>query len=465
MQKEHIFREYDIRGIFDIDLDQEIVTCIGERIGALLKDANQKSISIGYDARVHSKQLFEWLTDGLHLHSIKINDLGLIPTPTAYFATFSPTLANTNSIMITGSHNPKEYNGFKITLLGKPFYGQSIQALKNSIAQTPKPHPTNPQPKAITQVPILEEYQAFLIDHFQTLRDFPHPIAIDCGNGVAGVALIPVLQALNIDFVALYADPDGDFPNHHPDPSEAKNLQDLKRLMHDQQIPIGLAFDGDADRIALLSTRVAYQGDELTILFAHQIAQEIAPQKPIIIGEVKCSSVMYDEIDKIGTSVMYKTGHSNLKVKLKELNASFAGEMSGHLFFNDRYFGYDDGIYAGLRALELFLHSSIESVEEQILSLPKLCSTPEEKIPTTEDKKFQIIATLQKKLQNPNQEFPKIKQIIDIDGIRVVFENGWALIRASNTTPVLVTRFEAKTQEDLELYKAQMLSLIEDELR
>lgn len=457
MQRDHIFREYDIRGIFQKDLDFDIVTKIGYGIGALLKANGEQEISIGYDARNHSKILFEWLAQGLSIQGITIYNLGLVPTPVAYFATF--TSPSKSSIMITGSHNPKEYNGFKITLSAQPFYGQAIQKLKTSIASFSSIDPSLDSPHA-HPVKTLDSYIDFLTEHFQSLKNFPHKVAIDCGNGVAGIGIIPVLKNLGIDFTALYEVPDGDFPNHHPDPSEKKNLKDLRDLMVQKNIHIGLAFDGDADRIALLSTNHSYAGDELAILFAQQIAQEIAPQKPIIIGEVKCSQNMYQECDKLGKSIMYKTGHSNLKVKLKELNASLAAEMSGHIFFNDRYFGYDDAIYAGLRALELFLTSSILEVESKILSLPQLCSTPEEKIPTEENQKFQRIDNLIEKLKHPPKDFPKILNLITIDGVRIVFEEGWALVRASNTTPTLITRFEAKNQDKLQQYQKHVLSLL-----
>lgn len=457
MIKDHIFREYDIRGIFEEDLTQELVNKIGFSLGKLLRENQQDAICIGFDARTHSPILFEWLIQGLSVHQIKIYHLGLIPTPVAYFATFDSNLAIQNSIMITGSHNPKEYNGFKITLFGKPFYGQAIQNLKQSIQNLP---PFQPQNLQIQKTETLQIYIDFLTQHFQALKNFPQKIALDCGNGVAGIGILPVLKNLNIDFVALYAEPDGTFPNHHPDPSEEENLHDLKQLMKDQNIGIGLAFDGDADRIALLSTNHCYKGDELAILYAREIAREIAPKKPLIIGEVKCSQIMYDECNKLGQSIMYKTGHSNLKVKLKETNASLAAEMSGHLFFNDRYFGYDDAIYAGLRALELFLNQSVEEVETSILSLPKLYSTPEEKIPTQENQKFQIIQNLIDNLKNPPKDFPKIIDLITIDGVRIIFEEGWGLVRASNTTPVLVTRFEAKTQEKLQEYKTKTLMLL-----
>lgn len=458
MNFDHIFREYDIRGIFQKDLNKEIVYKIGYTLAEVLKSKNENAINIGFDARVHSPILFEWLKDGLQSQGIKVFNMGLIPTPVAYFSIFCGKYAN-SSIMITGSHNPAEYNGFKITIAKEPFYGKEIQSLKEKIYSLSLFH--TPQNQEIERIDVLSEYIAHLTAHFTPLKNFPYPIVVDCGNGVAGVALEPILKHLNIAYTPLFIEPDGTFPNHHPDPSEEKNLQDVKRVMKEKNIPIALAFDGDADRIALLSTNHSYKGDELAILFAQSIAKEIAPKKPIIIGEVKCSAVMYEECNKIGTSIMYKTGHSNLKVKLKELNASLAAEMSGHIFFNDRYFGYDDAIYAGLRALELFLNSSIEEVENLILSLPKVYSTDEEKIPTNEEIKFALITKLQESLSHPPKDFPKILDVINIDGVRIIFEKGWGLVRASNTTPVLVTRFEAQSQELLELYKAQTLALLD----
>lgn len=306
---------------------------------------------------------------------------------------------------------------------------------------------------------MLEQYQAFFIKHFSRLKDFPYEVVFDYGNGVGAIGLEPVLKALNIKHISLFEVPDGTFPNHHPDPSEEKNLRDVKAAMKSRQIPIGIAFDGDADRVALMSENHNYKGDEMAILFAKDMAKHIA--SPVVIGEVKCSQVMYDEINRIGKAVMYKTGHSNLKTKLKELNAHLAAEMSGHIFFNDRYFGYDDALYAALRALELFLEMTPAQMESFINALPKLYSTDEEKIATTEEKKFGQIAALQKALENPPADFPHIQEIITIDGVRVIFDNGWALVRASNTTPVLVTRFEATSQKDLECYKQQVLRLLD----
>ena len=430
----------------------------------------------------------------LNTSDLQIYDLGMIPTPCAYFSLYMDNGVD-SSIMITGSHNPPKYNGFKITILKKPFYGEDIRKLGEKITQnlgdssdsnaesiessanleceSTESTAQNPQ---IQKLNALQSYVDFLTAHFQNLKNFPHKVAFDCGNGVAGIALKSVLSNLNIPHLPLFFEPDGNFPNHHPDPSEDKNLIDLQNAMKKNDIKIGIAFDGDADRIGLLTQSYHFKGDELAILFAKQIAK--SGTKPVVIGEVKCSAIMYSEINKFGSAIMHKTGHSNLKVKLAETNAHLAAEMSGHIFFNDRYFGYDDAIYASLRALELFLDSSIEGVENAIKSLPQMFSTSEEKIDSTEDKKFEIIKKLAKKLneirlqqsanqsksdsQNATQDFPKITDIIEIDGIRVVFDNGWGLIRASNTTPVLVTRFEATNRECAELYKRQMLLLLSE---
>lgn len=456
-----IFREYDIRGIYNKDLTKDIVFSIGKYLAIELKKRGGTSIAIGYDARTHSVNLFDYLSNGMSSEGIKIYFMGMIPTPVAYFSLyhqFCDIKSIDASVMITGSHNPPEYNGFKITMLKEPFYGKDIQEIGKCVES--RVYKFEERDRDITNIDALGEYIDFLTNHFSTLKNFKYKVALDCGNGVAGLAIIDVLKNLKIDFVGLYTNPDGNFPNHHPDPSVEKNLDDLKKAMKEKEIKIGIAFDGDADRLALLSENYSFKGDELAILFAKKMLEN--GLKPTIIGEVKCSMTMYDEINKIGKAIMYKTGHSNLKVKLKETNAHLAAEMSGHIFFNDRYFGYDDAIYSSLRALELFLDSSVEEVENSIKSLPQMYSTPEEKVESSEEEKFKAIENLAKKLQNPPSDFPKIIDIITIDGLRVVFENGWGLVRASNTTPILVTRFEAKTKELADLYKQKMLDLLED---
>ncbi|OBV29669.1 phospho-sugar mutase [Helicobacter sp. CLO-3] len=465
-----IFREYDIRGIYEENLTRQNVFGIGFLLGKYIADTTPESttIAIGYDARVHSPVLFEWLKDGLLASGCEVVFMGMIPTPVAYFATFQEDVPSglkssiRHSVMITGSHNPPQYNGFKITIDRKPFYGDMIRALGERLQSTDIAYQASQ--KEVQKIDMLARYQDYLIKHFARLKDFKYEVVFDYGNGVGAIGLESVLDALNIKHVSLYEKPDGTFPNHHPDPSEAKNLESVKSYMKAHDLQIAIAFDGDADRVALMTPRHDYKGDELAILFARDIAK--TTPNPIVIGEVKCSQVMYDEIDKIGKSVMYKTGHSNLKTKLKELGAHLAAEMSGHLFFNDRYYGYDDALYAALRALELFVGRTPSEVEGEILALPQYFSTLEEKIHTTEEVKFKTIERLKSRLESikaeSNANFPAIKDIIDIDGVRVIFDEGWGLVRASNTTPVLVTRFEARSKEKLESYKNSILKLLKE---
>ena len=296
------------------------------------------------------------------------------------------------------------------------------------------------------------EYIKYMIKEFSHLNLKNNSFIFDCGNGVAGTVLRDILDGLKIKYNIIYETPDGTFPNHHPDPSVSENLLDIKQELATKNYALGFAYDGDADRIAVLSSKYNFKGDVLALFFSRFI------DNPIVIGEVKCSQIMYDSINTYGKAIMYKTGHSNLKMKIKETNASLAAEVSGHIFFNDRYFGYDDAIYSTLRALELINNGFDFNREYE--ELPKLFSTDEINIDTTEEIKFKIIDTLKEKLKNPPLDFPIIKRIITIDGLRVEFENGWGLIRASNTTPKLVTRFEAINEEYAILYQEKLLELL-----
>ncbi len=443
-----IFREYDIRGIFERELTFESVSKIGYFLGLEIKKIGEY-VSIGYDARIHSPKLFEWLSSGFNHAGVKVLGCGLVPTPVNYFSNYTSFegIVPSGSVMITGSHNPPEYNGFKITLDKAPFFGEQIYALGKKVLET---HIQIPLDSTHTKIDALEQYIDYMVTEFAALKGEEN-IVLDFGNGVGSVALLPILNKLGIKYKALYPDPDGNFPNHHPDPSEEENLEDLKHAIG--FLDIGFAFDGDADRIALLTKQNNIKGDIIALLFAKRM------QNPLVIGEVKCSQVMYDEINKIGRAVMYKTGHSNLKVKLKELNATFAAEVSGHLFFNDKYFGYDDALYSALRILEL-RHQGVD-FDAEVEALPKVYNTEEIKVKTTEEKKFRIIEQLQELLKNPPEDFPKIKEIITVDGLRIVFEHGWALVRASNTTPILVTRFEGESLELAELYEVKTNRLIQ----
>ncbi|WP_299549119.1 phosphomannomutase/phosphoglucomutase [uncultured Helicobacter sp.] len=460
-----IFREYDIRGIYGKDLVRENVVRIGYLVGLELHKRGGATLGVGFDARLHSKEIFDWFCQGVLASGITPYHLGEIPTPVAYYALyceFEGGLQLDGSVMITGSHNPPEYNGFKITLLKEPFFGEQIYALQREFDTlnwefVEKKIPLNIEIKTLNALDLYVEY---LCKEFAHLKGFKIPISMDCGNGIAGVGITKILDRLEIAYNGLFLEPDGNFPNHHPDPSEEKNLSFLHEEVC-QKGGIGFAFDGDGDRLAVIkytpSGNKVYKGDELAIIFANTIPN------PVVIGEVKCSLNMYESIDKIGKAIMYKTGHSNLKVKLKESNAQMAFEVSGHIFFNDRYFGFDDATYAALRVLELVHFKGLE-FDRVLESLPKLYSTDEIKIKTTEEEKFASVERLKKILKDSSAlpvNFPKIVDIITIDGVRVVFEEGWGLIRASNTTPVLVTRFEAKSDSLCKVYQKALLELLE----
>ncbi len=445
-----IFREYDIRGIVGEDLTKDITKLIGYFLGKRVKEIGDY-VSVGYDARIHSPSLFEYLTSGLNFAGIKVLNMGLVPTPVNYFSNFIDFegITPAASVMITGSHNPKEYNGFKITFNKKPFFKDDIYSLGDEVLKNLDLE--IPDSVAFKKIDVKSRYIDFILKEFSSLKGVKGKFVFDCGNGAAGVVIEDILKKLDLNYKTLYCEPDGNFPNHHPDPTIEENLKDIKKELK-EWADVGFAYDGDADRIAVLTKNKNIKGDELALLFAKGM------ENPIVIGEVKCSQVMYDEINKIGKAYMYKTGHSNLKVKLKELNADLAAEVSGHIFFNDRYFGYDDAIYATFRVLEL-LKKGID-LEGELEKIPKTYSTEEIKVKTTEEEKFRIIEKLKELLKNPPKDFPKIKDIVEIDGLRVIFENGWGLVRASNTTPVLVTRFESKDKDTAKLYEEKLNEMI-----
>jgi len=399
-------------------------------------------------------------------YSLKI-DLFITSTPVNYFSNYQtldqliPSAINhplstinhypDASIMITGSHNPKEYNGFKITLDKAPFFGDDIYALGDEIIENQDLEIEDNLDKIDIDVKSL--YVKYMIEEFKELKGLNLKIVADCGNGVAGVVIEDIFRGLELNAKGLYCEPDGTFPNHHPDPSIEENLKDVKKaLLEDGDI--AFAYDGDADRIAVITKKHNIKGDQLALLYT------LIMDKPTVIGEVKCSKIMYDELARRGAkAVMYKTGHSNLKVKIKELNADLACEVSGHIFFKDRYFGFDDAIYATLRVLEL-INRGID-LDAELEKLPKLYSTDELKVKTTDEQKFKIIENIKELLNNLPEDFPKIVDVIDVDGLRINFEHGWGLVRASNTTPILVTRFEAESEELAKLYEERVNWLIE----
>ncbi len=444
-----IYREYDIRGIYEKELNEESVTKIGY---ALASKIEGEYVSVGYDARSHSPILFEYLVAGLNAGGKKVLDMGLVPTPVNYFTNYQEWdgVTPSASVMITGSHNPSEYNGFKITVDKAPFFGEDIYALGSECEAMKMPSKVE---RDVTKIDAKERYIDFMVNEFAHLKGMPTKIVYDCGNGVGGVVLPEIFDKLELHTKGLYVEPDGTFPNHHPDPSVEKNLADVKVLL-EKEGDIAFAYDGDADRIAVLTHKNNIKGDMMALLYSMKM------DKPTVVGEVKCSQVMYDELERRGAkAVMYKTGHSNLKVKMKEINADLACEVSGHVFFKNRYFGYDDAIYATLRMLEL-LDDGID-LDAELAKLPQVFSTEEIKVETTEAEKFKIITKVKELLQNPPADFPTIKDIIDVDGVRINFEKGWGLVRASNTTPVLVTRFESTEEAEAKYYEDAINKLIQ----
>lgn len=445
-----IYREYDIRGIFEKELNEATVTRLGAALAEAIKPFGNV-VAVGYDARSHSPILFEYLTAGLNAGGMQVLGMGMVLTPVNYFCNYQEFdgITPCASVMITGSHNPSEYNGFKITINKTPFFGESIYALGRKIDAMPSPEKCERQ---VVEIDALSRYKEYMISAFSHLKGMSERIVYDCGNGVAGLAIVDIFDTLGLNAKGIYVDPDGTFPNHHPDPSEEHNLQDIKKLLAEEG-DIAFAYDGDADRIAVLTAKNNIKGDIMAILYALKM------DHPTVIGEVKCSQVMYDTLRERGaTAVMYKTGHSNLKVRMKELHADLACEVSGHIFFADRYFGYDDAIYATLRMLELIWQGV--DLDAEIAKLPPVFSTEEIKVATTEEEKFLVIDKLKELLKNPPADFPAIREIIQVDGVRVVFDKGWGLVRASNTTPVLVTRFESTDQNEALRYEEALNALI-----
>jgi phosphomannomutase/phosphoglucomutase len=449
----HIFREYDIRGIFEKDLNEDTVKKIGYFLGKKIKG---EYVFVSYDARTHSPVLHDWLVSGLNGAGKKVISGGMLPTGANYFANFRPLCIEgigkveiSGSIQITGSHNPPEYNGFKITIDKAPFYGKDIYELGDEISASELKIENNTK---VISYDLKSDYVDYITNQFSHLKGLRLNAVFDCGNGVAGVVLRDVLEKVGIkNYEILFEEPNGTFPNHHPDPTEEENLKDVYKALENGR-KFAFAFDGDADRIAFLDEKYNYKGDILAYFFAKNM------DDPCVISEVKATQVMYDEINKFGRAIMYKTGHSNLKTLLKKEKCDLAAEVSGHIFFNDRYFGIDDAIYVAFRIMEL-IKEGFDFVKEYE-KLPKVYNTDEIKIKTTEDRKFEIITDLKKELQK-NFEKLNIEKIVDVDGVRVIFKDGWGLIRASNTTPVLVTRFEAKTEKGLEKIKETLMSVLE----
>ena len=455
-----IFRQYDIRGIVNKQLTQENSKLIGYYLGLTIKEKYPQItpyIIVGYDIRTHSQMLFEALISGINLSACKVLDIGLVATGVNYFASFqeyeinNKTIKPTASVMITGSHNAKNYNGFKITINNEPYFGDELIDLYEKIAKNSDINIADNFD--VIKIDAKSLYIDYMLNQFSHLKDFPIPFIVDCGNGVANTVLCEILDKLNLNYKGLHLSPDGEFPNHHPDPTNEKNLEDIKALLKDE-CNLGFAYDGDADRIAVLTQKYNIKGDMLALLFSKTM------KNPVIIGEVTYSQNIFDELNHEAKTIMNKTGYSNLRLKLKELNADLAAEVSGHIFFNDRYYGFDDAIYATFRVLEL-LYKGID-LDFELDKLPKVYTSSNIELEVEEKNKFLIIKKIEEKLNQIQRGFPLIKDILKIDGLRINFEYGWALIRASNTNALIMTKYEATSYATAMSYKNAVENILNE---
>ena len=440
----NIFRANDIRGVAYEDLSEEVIVGLGQALGSLTIDSGKDEFLVGRDGRNSSPDMFKWLTAGILKSGCNVLNIGVVPSPVLYFATHE--LDCSNGVIITGSHNPSEYNGFKIIIDGKSLLSEEIQRIKIMIEQNEFMKGVG----SLSDISILENYQKKIIDDINLKR--PLKIAIDCGNGAGSVHAKDTFEKLGCEVSDLYCELDGNFPNHHPDPSRPENLKDLIDLVLNSNLDLGLAFDGDADRLGVISNtgKIIYP-DMQMIIFAESILRQNPNSK--IVFDVKCSKLLSEAIESnSGIPIMCKTGHTFIKETLRNESALLGGEMSGHIFFNDRWPGFDDGIYAAARLLEIL--SEQEESTGLFEKLPHLYSTPEINLPSSDDEKFEIVESFKNAL-----DFPDAK-LIDIDGVRLEFPNGWGLLRASNTSPVLVLRFEAISEEEIDSIKNKFKKIL-----
>jgi len=435
----HIFREYDIRGVADKDFDAEFAYALARAAATHGRKYGFGKACVGRDCRLTGPGYAEAVINGFKDSGIEVIDLGVCPSPVFYFSVIH--FGTDGGIMITASHNPPDQNGFKIHMGGGTIYGAEILEVKKVI----EGGNFVPGKGSSTERDIITPYKKFISENIKLERGLN--VAVDAGNGTAGPIAPDVLRSLGCTVTELYCDMDGTFPNHHPDPTVEENVTELIKTVKEKHLDMGTGFDGDADRIGVVTDKGKLLfGDRLLVIFA----RELLERKPgaTIIGEVKCSRVLFEDIEKRGgNAIMWKAGHSLIKAKMKEVGAELAGEMSGHMFFKDRFFGYDDAIYAACRLAEI-LSKTDKSITEILSDLPETHSTPEIRVEVPDDIKFDLVASARK-------HFGSMHKTIDVDGVRILFDDGaWGLIRASNTQPALVLRFEADTAERLEEIKS-----------
>lgn len=430
-----IFKAYDIRGIVETVLTPEVVERIGHAIGSEARTRQLTAIAVGRDGRLSGPELIQALTNGIRKSGIDVIDVGMVATPVLYYAAHE--LCNYSGVMVTGSHNPPEYNGLKIVLGGETLAAEAIQSLRLRIEQNNLQHGEG----NYRQHDIIPAYLQRIVGDVRLNR--PIKIVVDSGNGVTGILAPELYRQLGCEVIELFCEVDGTFPNHHPDPSVPKNLQDVIRALATTDAEIGFAFDGDGDRLGVVTKdgSIIFPDRQLMLFAADVLSRNSGAQ---VIYDVKCTRTLAPWITQHGGKpVMWKTGHSFIKAKLKETGALLAGEMSGHIFFRERWYGFDDGLYAGARLLELL--SKQADLNAALHALPDTINTPELQIRLQEGENHTLITQLQQAA-----DFPEADQVITIDGLRVEYKDGFGLIRASNTTPVAVLRFEADNQDALE---------------
>lgn len=431
---QNIFREYDIRGIVGEQLTDETVEKIGLALGTFFRQNGAKRIAVGYDARESGTRFRDLLVKGFNATGCDAVLIGRVPTPVLYHTVFTKDVDG--GVMITGSHNPPDHNGFKICLGKQTLFGSQIQEIKQIALAGEFAEGTG----KIEEIEVLAEYEADIKSKIN-LGERRLKVVVDGGNGMGGVTGVPVYESLGFELVKLFTEPDSNFPNHHPDPTVTENLQDCIKAVRETGANLGIAFDGDGDRIGVVDeTGRIIWGDELMVLLSREILKENVGAT--IIAEVKCSQNLFDDITAHGGNpIMWKAGHSIIKSKMKETHAALAGEMSGHIFFADKFYGFDDATYAGARVLEI-LSKTDKTLSELLSDLPETFSTPELRVDCADERKFEVVAQIA-------EEFSKTNEVITIDGARILFENGWGLVRASNTQAILVLRFEADSEENL----------------
>ncbi|WP_095950830.1 phosphomannomutase/phosphoglucomutase [Variovorax boronicumulans] len=440
-----IFKAYDIRGVVPLSLDVEVAEALGRAFGSAARAAGETAVAVGRDGRLSGPALVDALIDGLVATGVEVIDVGAVTTPMLYFA--AHTLC-TSGIQVTGSHNPKDYNGFKMVLAGRAIYGDEIQGLRKTMEDGSA---TLAPGGSVRKVDVTEAYVQRIVGDIKLAR--PMKIVVDSGNGIAGATAPAIFRAIGCDVVELFSEVDGNFPNHHPDPSKPDNLRDLMAELAKGQAELGLAFDGDGDRLGIVTK------DGQNIFPDRQMqlfAQDVLSRVPggTIVYDVKCSQRLAPAIEAAGgTPMIYKTGHSLIKAKMKEIDSPLGGEMSGHIFFKERWYGFDDGTYAGCRLLEIL--SKHPDANAVLNALPTSFSTPELNVACAEGEPHALVAQL---VQNARFDAPA--QVSTIDGLRVDWPDGFGLIRASNTTPVLVLRFEGQTEAALQRIETEMLAVL-----